>query len=91
MKNGDKPIAPLKGVGGALYVDDKMAASFIDSAKPLIGLTKREYFAAMAMQGLCANPKYFDGSQEGCMDILPDDAVRLADTLLSELEKTETT
>ena len=66
---------------------------YIDRSTPIQfesqSITKREYFAAMAMQGLCANPKYFDGSQEGCMDILPDDAVRLADTLLSELDKTD--
>ena len=53
-----------------------------------IGLTKREYFAAMAMQGILSscfasmNPDYND---------LALDALNFADALLSELEKTETT
>jgi len=45
-----------------------------------IGLTKRELFAAMAMQGLCANP-----SCEGKFDGYAVDALRLADALLAAL------
>lgn len=49
------------------------------------GLTKREYFAAMAMQGLCANSipgKHHDFA------FLTGEAVRYADALLSELSTT---
>ena len=46
------------------------------------GLTKREYFAAMAMQGLLANTQW--------SDILPrdvaDEAIKHADALLTALE-----
>jgi hypothetical protein len=56
------------------------------------GLTKREYFAAMAMQGLLANPN--GGMQKGGgMTFSPvgisELAVLHADALLAELEKTE--
>lgn len=44
------------------------------------GLTKREYFAAMAMQGMLAN------SDCRTWDV-SDDVVRAADALLAELAK----
>lgn len=44
------------------------------------GLTKREQFAMAAMQGFCA-----DGGMNP--DNIPDASVRVADALLSELEK----
>ena len=45
------------------------------------GLTKREYFAAVAMQGLAADPEMND------LDDIATDAVKLADVLLKELAK----
>lgn len=45
------------------------------------GLTKREYFAAMAMQGLCSTGNYSNGQD------MAYDAVRAADALLEELAK----
>lgn len=45
------------------------------------GLTKRELFAAMAMQGLCAIPGRFDVRQ------MASDAAHCADALLAELAK----
>ncbi len=47
-----------------------------------IGLTKRELFAAMAMQGILANPEYNSG--DGSIAI---DAAANADALLAELDK----
>jgi len=44
------------------------------------GLTKRELFSAMAMQGLCANP-----SRVGKFDGYAVDALYLADALLAAL------
>ena len=46
----------------------------------IVGITKRELFAAMAMQGLCANP-----SRVGKFDGYAVDALRLADALLAAL------
>ena len=47
------------------------------------GLTKREYFAAMALQGLLAQPSYLD------FHLKAEKAVRLADALIEELNKKE--
>lgn len=48
------------------------------------GLTKRELFAAMALQGLCASAEYPQVSYEGSART----AVEQADALLAELERT---
>lgn len=67
-----------------------------DSAGPVIlsrlyeaGLTKREYFAAIAMQGILASC-YINGSTERItgMDIAKD-AVNMADTLINHLNKVD--
>ncbi len=48
------------------------------------GLTKREYFAAMAMQGLCANS--IPGSQHMTKNLVQE-AIEYADELLKQLER----
>jgi hypothetical protein len=48
------------------------------------GLTKREYFAAMAMQGLIANCYYGTGI---AVDTHTNEAVVLADALITSLNK----
>ena len=47
------------------------------------GLTKREHFAAMAMQGLMSNPNSFYTERSHAAE----DAVDLADALLKTLEE----
>lgn len=49
---------------------------------PEFGLTKREYFAAMAMQGICANTNQRLGPRE-----LTETAVRIADHLIQQLNQ----
>ena len=52
------------------------------------GITKREYFAAMALQGICASP--IDPGAGTVEQIIQGDAemaVRMADAVLAELEK----
>ena len=57
------------------------------------GLTKREYFAAMAMQGVCANPDlsiYFSELKVPTDEVrllYAESAVKIADALLLELSK----
>lgn len=48
------------------------------------GLTKREFFAAMAMQGLCAN-SVPGGHHE--FEFLTKEAVKYADSLITQLNK----
>jgi len=47
------------------------------------GLTKREYFAGLAMQGMAGNTEYME------IDVIASDAVRIADALLNELCREE--
>lgn len=47
-----------------------------------VGLTKRELFAAIALQGLLANP-----SGAGTVDHFADDAVKQADALIERLNQ----
>ena len=52
------------------------------------GLTKREYFAAMAMQGLCANAMTTYRHKDG-LYFAANSAVNIADALIAELNKQE--
>ena len=73
MNNADKEAFPRAGFSGPMGY-----------SKPVSGLTKREYFAAMAMQGLCANSIAGSHNKPNNLAI---DAVMYADALLKELEK----
>lgn len=68
MTNPDSPINP---VGSSVYANSQ-------------GLTKREYFAAMAMQGLLADGHYFN-------KFIAETSRRMADVLIEELNKTNKT
>lgn len=50
---------------------------------PQAGLTKREYFAAMAMQGILANPHQNDLS----INLMVEYSVDCADLLIEQLNK----
>ncbi|MEC8917150.1 MAG: hypothetical protein VX796_05970 [Pseudomonadota bacterium] len=69
MSNGDIPAMPVKSV--ADYQG--------------LGLTKREHFAAMAMQGLISS---FGSHDVWNSSEVASDAVIFADALLAELERT---
>ena len=75
MNNGSLPAMPqeFKSKGP---LGDTMTSNFK-------GLTKREYMAAMAMQGLCANRHGHECSPDNISEF----AVSCADSLLKELEK----
>lgn len=49
------------------------------------GLTKREYFIAMAMQGLCVGKKIGELKQGECVDVA-EAAVLIADALIYEID-----
>lgn len=69
MKNKDKSAFPLPRP--------------VDEIMPNTGLTKREYFAAMAMQGLCANSipgEYHRPKELAC------EALEFADELIKQLD-----
>lgn len=71
MKNSEKPAFASVSISpdGNSWIQD--------------GLTKREYFAGLAMQGLCSNPEICN-HVNGLPD--PSKIIGLADELLSQLE-----
>lgn len=84
MKNADKPINPIFNSEGATTVHPDWLKA--DGA----GLIKREYFAAMAMQGLSSNVRWGESIGDDWDEYikrLSSASVDAADALLSELEK----
>jgi len=85
MKNSDKPAHPFTWVTNECNVEP--------------GLTKREYFAALAMQGMIANAGYYPVDWSGKHteaelewikerdEQIARQSSALADALLAELEK----
>lgn len=63
-KNSEQPAYPIFNEYGHAEMDDK-------------GLTKREYFAAMAMQGILASNNRMS---------VAENAIKFADALLKQLE-----
>ena len=51
------------------------------------GITKREYFAAMAMQGILSNSKDWTDSDR-CLNWVSESSVKYADSLIEALNKT---
>ena len=75
MKNADKPINPVLTQSPSLQNDTSL------------GLTKREYFAGLAMQGLISscdwNVTIFN---KDLIEATSKNAIELADELLKQLE-----
>ncbi len=67
MKNGAKPINPIQDLN--------------KHPSGLLGLSKREYFAGLAMQGMCANPYMMEHHQKTMLK----EAIDLADEILTQL------
>jgi len=53
------------------------------------GLTKREYFAGLAMQGLLASPLKLNNSSDKKDDDIVRASINLAEKLIAELDKNE--
>jgi len=73
IENGKQPAFPVESLGAAF-----------GSA----GMSKREKIAAMAMQGLLANPIFNECTQP---HVMANDAVMFADALLKALAESEAT
>ena len=84
MENGKKPAFPLG-----------QAENFRWSDGVDLGLTKREYFAGLAMQGLLSNSEFikggsFDFKSRGTEERVSSIATNISDALLAELDKSKT-
>ena len=85
MENGKKPINPIVASNG--FVTNEINYN----NRGLNGLTKREYFAGIAMQGLLSNPEFikggsFDFKSRGTEERLSSISTKLADELLKQIE-----
>lgn len=78
MKNGGVPSYPV------VWVNPENG-----NARQEYGLTKREYFAGLAMQALVSDIVNAESKgYEVTSDVTAKEAVSMADALLAELEKT---
>ncbi len=85
MRNADMPAMPCQ-VSIDRDNDAPRPYQFGNDDFVSPGLTKREYFAGLAMQGILANKQY-DPPRRQRLDGMADDAVAAADALLAKLEK----
>jgi hypothetical protein len=99
MNNSEQPIYPLRGVDGSIFGAKDESA--IKGLGLMIGLTKREYFAAMAMQAIATasfgNSEIMNivknKSEQGGMTTTEGIAlmaVQMADLTLKQLDSTPT-
>ncbi len=89
MRNADKPAMPL--ADPEVWEDPSDPSKGTTAAT---GLTKREHFAAMAMQGMMANEDALRRMAEGANEemvgpnyLMASACVTIADALLAELEQ----
>ena len=78
MKNADKPINPVLTQSPSLQNDTSL------------GLTKREHYAGLAMQGMLANPNGVmteSGTWSHCPENFAELSIICADELLKQLEE----
>jgi len=84
MENGKQPINPSEG-----YIDQCEKSGMTQSGNggfmQFHGLTKREYFAGLAMQGLLASNAIYKGRTDN-REALAIDAIAFADELLKQLD-----
>ena len=77
MDNGNKPAMPS---------DTFRFLCDINLEQCNVGLTKREHFAAMAMQGILSNSAMIDNVNEKALKWVSMEATQVADALLKALE-----
>ena len=81
MKNAEKPIKPILNSNGFITHESHIKDS------SLIGLTKREYFAGLAMQAMISNPNIIRPKEiDEDFICFSERAIRYADELLKQLE-----
>ena len=83
MKNADKPINPFKSIkfNGKEFFEYNLPYNH----KQYSGLTKREYFAGLALQGTCSNQEFLK-NLNGDPNLVIKACIEIADELLKQLE-----
>ena len=81
MKNADKPIYPT--TSQKINETEFFEYNLPNKEKQYSGLTKREYFAGLAMQGLLNNTAF-------TVKFIASKSVQIAEELLKQLENSNT-
>lgn len=85
MKNADKPVYPSI-TKDSTEINGQVFSNNVNHS----GLTKREYFAGLAMQGMLLNGgMMINGEKSFAPDTISKLAIQQADELLKHLEKTK--
>ena len=85
MKNADKPINPSTSI--KISDTEFFEYNLPNKERQYSGLTKREHYAGLAMQGLLALPdKGTYGSFDEAIERICEVSVKFADELLKQLE-----
>ena len=95
MKNADKPINPSTSI--KISDTEVFEYNLPTKERQYSGLTKREYFAGLALQGLLANPQYWKRVYKDISTLKSDKdsiecvfahySIKIAEELLEQLEK----
>jgi hypothetical protein len=88
MNNADMPAMPYTVKPSKERLEQSAGNGVIINDKNYLGLTKREHFAGLAMQGLC-HAADSEGTWAHDADTVAIAATNYADALLAELDKVQ--
>jgi hypothetical protein len=86
MRNSDMPAMPVSME--TRQYEDSAGCTHVEAVEFYEGLTKREHFAGLAMQGLC-HAIDSQGTWAHDSETVADAAVIYADALLAQLDKSK--
>ena len=95
MKNADKPINPSTSI--KISDTEFFEYNLPTKERQYSGLTKREHYTGLAMQGLLANPQYWKrvyktlsslkANKDSIECVFAQFSIKLADEILKQLEE----
>jgi hypothetical protein len=85
MNNKDMPAMPVSME--TRQYEDNTGCTHVEAVEFYEGLTKREHFAGLAMQGLLSNISMIDGATESQIARIKYTSILVAESVLDELEK----
>lgn len=83
MKNGDKPINPSTSI--KINDTEFFEYNLPNKERQYSGLTKREHYAGLALQGFCSNQEFM--SNLGKTELIARSCIEIAEELLKQLEE----
>ena len=80
MKNADKPIYPFNEIDW-----NRSSSEVTTYYSQESGLTKKEYYSGLALQGFCSNQEFMRNLVEP--ELIAKACIEIADELLKQLEE----